>query len=117
MAEYAAGLRKGIREMKKMIAAGQGNEAGQVSPSGGLAQWLIDRFRRVPGTGPRLAMLERISLAPRQSLALIEADGRRLLVATSPQAAPAFFVLDGPDFPVQSEPQGQLTRYPGRISW
>jgi hypothetical protein len=39
---------------------------------------------------PRLELLERIALAPRQSLALVEAEGRRFLVATSPEGAPAF---------------------------
>jgi flagellar biogenesis protein FliO len=43
---------------------------------------------------PRLALLERIALAPRQSLALVEAEGRRFLVATSPEGAPAFYALD-----------------------
>ena len=38
--------------------------------------------------------VERITLAPRQSLALVEAEGRRILVATSPKAAPAFYALD-----------------------
>lgn len=41
-------------------------------------------------------MLERISLAPRQSLALVEADGRRFLVATSAEGTPAFYPLDAP---------------------
>jgi hypothetical protein len=40
-------------------------------------------------------LLERISLAPRQSLALIEAEGRRILVATSAEGGPAFYALDG----------------------
>jgi hypothetical protein len=43
---------------------------------------------------PRLALLERIALAPRQSLALVEADGRRILVATSAEGGPAFYPLD-----------------------
>ncbi len=41
----------------------------------------------------RLAVIERVSLAPRQSLALVEADGIRLLVATSPDASITFFPL------------------------
>ncbi|MGD0892553.1 MAG: flagellar biosynthetic protein FliO [Terracidiphilus sp.] len=60
----------------------------------GLAGWLLDKLRHNTRPRPRLALLERITLAPRQSLALIEADGRRLLVATSPEGAPAFFPLD-----------------------
>jgi hypothetical protein len=39
-------------------------------------------------------LLERITLAPRQSLALIEAEGRRILVATSAEGGPAFYPLD-----------------------
>lgn len=64
---------------------------------GKLAQWLLDRLHRSPQRQPQLALLERIALAPRQSLALVEADGQRLLVATSPECAPAFYVLDAKD--------------------
>jgi hypothetical protein len=39
-------------------------------------------------------LVERITLAPRQSLALIEAEGRRILVATSAEGRPAFYPLD-----------------------
>lgn len=61
---------------------------------GGLAGWVLGRLRRGPRPEPRLALLERITLGPRQSLSLIEADGRRVLVATSPEGAPAFHALD-----------------------
>ena len=61
---------------------------------GGLAGWLLERLRAHRGGQPRLALLERISIAPRQSLALVEAEGRRFLVATSPEGAPAFYALD-----------------------
>jgi hypothetical protein len=54
-----------------------------------LAKWLGRRRRE-----PRLALVERITLAPRQSLALIEAEGRRILVATSAEGGPAFYPLD-----------------------
>ena len=63
-------------------------------PIGGLAGWLLGRLRREGRPAPRLAVLERIALAPRQSLALVEADGRRFLVATSPEGTPAFYPLD-----------------------
>jgi hypothetical protein len=62
---------------------------------GGLAGWLFQRLGKVRRREPRLQLLERISLAPHQSLALIEADGRRLLVATSAVGGPAFYALDG----------------------
>jgi hypothetical protein len=77
--------------MKIGIGAGK-----TVEGAGGLAGWLLDRIRRNVRPRPRLRLLERIALAPRQALALIEADGQRLLVATSPEGAPAFFPLDAP---------------------
>jgi flagellar biogenesis protein FliO len=66
---------------------------------GGLAGWLLGRLRATRRSQSRLALLERIALAPRQSLALVEADGRRFLVATSPEGAPAFYALDGESRP------------------
>jgi hypothetical protein len=79
-------------------------------PGAGLAAWLLDRLRGSRRPQPRLALLERIALAPRQSLALIEAEGRRFLVATSPEGAPAFYPLDG-------EPRAeQPRRSTGRMS-
>lgn len=42
----------------------------------------------------RLAVIERIALAPRHSLALVEAEGRRFLIVISPEGAPAFQALD-----------------------
>jgi flagellar biogenesis protein FliO len=61
---------------------------------GGLAGWLLGRLRVSRRPAPRLVVLERVALAPRQSLALVEADGRRFLVATSPEGAPSFYALD-----------------------
>lgn len=63
--------------------------------AGGLAGFLLKRLRGTRRPQPRLELLERISLAPRQSLALVEAEGRRFLVATSPEGGPAFYALDG----------------------
>lgn len=62
-------------------------------PAGGLASWLLSRIHRTAHTQSRLTLLERISLAPRQSLALVEADGQRLLVATSAEGTPLFYPL------------------------
>lgn len=62
---------------------------------GGVAGWLMKRWRGRKTAQPRLALLDRITLAPRQSLALVEAEGRRILVATSADGGPAFFPLDG----------------------
>jgi flagellar biogenesis protein FliO len=63
--------------------------------AGLLIKQVLGRLRRARRPQPRLELLERISLAPKQSLALVEAEGRRFLVATSPEGAPAFFALDG----------------------
>jgi hypothetical protein len=62
--------------------------------TGGLAGRLASMLRRDPDTAPRLALIERISLSPRQSLVLIEAEGRRFLLATSQEGAPTFYPLD-----------------------
>ena len=61
---------------------------------GGLTGWLLGRLRVARRPPPRLELLERIALAPRQSLALVEAEGRRFLVATSAEGGPAFYALD-----------------------
>jgi hypothetical protein len=61
---------------------------------GGWAGWLLARWHGRRRAEPRLALVERITLAPRQSLALIEAEGRRILVATSAEGGPAFYPLD-----------------------
>jgi flagellar biogenesis protein FliO len=71
-----------------------GTKRTEGATAGGLAGWLLARLRRDFHPRPRLALLERIALAPRQSLALVEAEGRRFLVATSPEGAPAFYALD-----------------------
>lgn len=95
------------------------------APIGGLAGWiwervwqrrLLDRWMpRRPGErkGPRLRLVERIALAPRQSLALVEAEGRRFLVATSAEGGPAFYALDERAGGVAAHP----VRRPARISW
>ena len=76
---------------------GQGTNKGQTEAPkpGGLAGWLWSRLGRNERPRPSLALVERITLAPRQSLALIEAEGRRFLVATSAEGSPAFYALDG----------------------
>lgn len=69
----------------------ENRKAGTAS---GLAGWLLGRLRGGSGSQPKLALVERITLAPRQTLALVEAEGRRFLIATSPEGAPAFYALD-----------------------
>ena len=79
----------------------------------GLAAWLLGRLRGQAQPRPSLTMLERITLAPRQSLALVEAEGRRFLVATSAEGSPTFHALDENAGNVHSR------RNPGRtrVSW
>lgn len=76
-----------------MFSENKGNQAKVPSP-GGLAGWLIERIGRRQKRQPRLELIERISLAPRQSLALVEVEGRRVLVACSADSTPAFLPLN-----------------------
>jgi len=96
------------------------NQSAKTAPAGGVAGWLLGRWRAGSRPQPKLELLERITLAPRQSLALVEAEGRRFLVATSPEGAPAFYALDeGP----QPAAVNGFTRQRGparaavRVSW
>ncbi|MGC1463914.1 MAG: flagellar biosynthetic protein FliO [Terracidiphilus sp.] len=91
---------------------GKGGSAQAASTLGGLAGFVLRPFlKKLRGvhSPPRLELLERISLAPHQSLALVEAEGRRFLVATSADGGPAFYPLDSGARPV-------LLRVP-RVSW
>ena len=89
-----------------------------ISQSGrGLAAWLLERLRRGSRPEPRLALLERVTLAPRQSLALVEAEGRRFLVATSQEGGPAFYALDGQESPVGKARRIRRSSTAGRIAW
>ena len=93
----------------------QQHAAPQIS---GLAGWLIRRLRKKESTQPRLSLLDRIALAPRQSLALVEAEGRRILVATSAEGGPAFYALD--EVAARRMSQGAGTRSAdraARVSW
>jgi hypothetical protein len=64
------------------------------TPALGWAGRLLQRLRSGRRSPPHLALVERIALAPRQSLTLVEAEGRRILVATSAEGAAAFYALD-----------------------
>lgn len=77
----------------------------------------IGKLRGRDHVPPRLTLVERIALAPHQSLALVEAEGRRLLVATSPEGAPAFYALDEKR---QAKVYARASRFnsdQGRVSW
>jgi len=84
---------------------------------GGLVEWLLARLRRSSQPEPRLALLERVTLAPRQSLALVEAEGRRFLVATSQEGGPAFYALDGEELPASKARRTRRSSVAGRIAW
>jgi len=95
-----------------MKQRGTGGEGVALSSPWGVAGWLFGRLWGGGRARPRLRLLERIALAPRQSLALVEAEGRRFLVATSAEGAPAFYALDE-----RARPAGALVRPAARISW
>lgn len=86
--------------------------SGKTHRVGGWAGWLVDRFRGRCGPRPRLELVERIALGPRHSLALVEAEGRRILVATSAEGGPAFYPLEGRSSTVSARAAGAA-----RVSW
>jgi len=93
-----------------------GSELAGQGP-GGLTGWLLRRLRRGNnGSGPRLALLERIALTPKQSLALVEAEGRRFLVATPAEGSPVFYALDERARPAGRE-YGSSRPAAVRVSW
>jgi hypothetical protein len=103
-------MRERGREMKREL-----NE--KRAAAGGLAGWVMSRLRRGSrAPRPRLELLERIALAPRQSLALVEAEGRRFLVATSPEGAPAFYALEDRGGQGGARQTGPM-RPVARVSW
>lgn len=92
-----------------MLGRGSGQDRSEPRKPGGLAGWIWSRLGASRRPRPHLALLERITLAPRQSLAMIEADGRRFLVATSAEGSPAFYALD-------AAPRPEV-RTRARVSW
>lgn len=76
---------------------------------GGLAGWLLARWRNRTRPRPRLELVERITLAPRQTLSLVDAEGQRILIASSPEGGPAFYPL--------SSAKSTTNRPHRRISW
>jgi flagellar biogenesis protein FliO len=90
---------------------------GSAGSATGWAGWLLERWQRRRRAEPRLALVERITLAPRQSLALIEAEGRRILVATSAEGGPAFYPLDENASSRTSRETQRALRGRPRASW
>ena len=80
---------------------------------------------------PRLAVLDRITLGPKQNVALVEVEGRRFLIATGPDGSPCFHALEQagqaltPHLVRRSDQVGNEARVTsldraaraGRISW
>jgi flagellar biogenesis protein FliO len=91
-------------------------ESARTMLVGGVTGWLLSRLRTGERARPRLELVERITLGPRQSLALVEAEGRRFLVATSPEGAPAFYPLDGAGR-LSAAPASGPARQGARVSW
>jgi hypothetical protein len=94
------------------------NSGGSKATAAGLGGWVLERLRGSGRPRPRLALIERIALAPKQSLALVEAEGRRFLVATSTEGSPVFYPLDAKSL------SGDSIRYArsspvhsARVSW
>ena len=75
----------------------------------GLAGWLLARFNRQQRPQPRLELIEKIALAPRQSLALVEVEGKKFLVACSADSTPAFL-----EIAAGARVRGHSA---GRVSW
>jgi flagellar biogenesis protein FliO len=89
---------------------------------GGWAVWLMGKVHKAQTAKPRLALLDRITLAPRQSLALVEAEGKRMLVATSAEGGPAFYPLGetaGADGRTRTGARraSRAAAQPSRVSW
>jgi hypothetical protein len=87
----------GTRGMTQRADEGSAEMTRSAPTIGGLAGWLLARLGPHRRPRPSLALIERITLAPRQSLALVEAEGRRFLIATSAEGAPAFYALEDKD--------------------
>jgi flagellar biogenesis protein FliO len=102
-----------------MMDARNGKSSWAAMSGERLLDWLRGRLHGPRRTPSRLALVERIALAPRQSLALVEAEGRRFLVATSPEGGPAFYALDerARARAVISGRSVGTVRSAGRVSW
>jgi len=73
----------------------------------GLAGWLLRWWRNRAAPASRLMLLDRIAIGPRQALVLVEADGVRVLIATSPEGASTFLPLHPAVTQALSLPQDQ----------
>lgn len=76
--------------------------------------WVLVRLRRSEHREQQLRLIQRIAVAPKQSLALVEVEGRRLLLATGSDGSPAFFALGHAE---ERTVRGIAHRGGRRISW
>jgi len=67
--------------------------SGQTLAKKGLAVWLIGKLRPQVDSMPRVRILERIRVTPRQVLILVEVEGERLLMGASDGSTPAFHLV------------------------
>jgi len=95
-----AGDRTSFKGFEGQSLHGQGlheRAAGsQTILQNGLTGWLLRLWQRAAERRLRpsqLALIERISLGPKHVLALVEAEGMHVLVATSAEGAAAFYPL------------------------
>jgi flagellar biogenesis protein FliO len=61
---------------------------------GGWAGWLMKRLHAGRRERPRLEFVERITIGARQTVALIDAEGQRLLIVCTAEGAPAIYPLN-----------------------
>lgn len=92
-----------------MLLGAEKKRFGFSLPAGWTGR-LLARFARRQQPQPRLELIERITLAPRQSLALVEAEGRRFLVACSADSTPAFY-------PISAGRAQAVPSRMARVSW
>ena len=103
--EAGTGLMK--RQEMELRQRRMGGWAGRL-----LNGWLAG-IRKGEAEAPRLALIERIALAPRHSLALVEAEGQRFLVSIPTDGSPAFLALGK-----KAGGEGRAgSRGPVRVSW
>jgi len=106
------------KEVREDMEQRNQKSEGSKTTAVGLGGWVLERFRRPGRAQPRLTLVERIALSPKQSLALVEAEGRRFLVATSAEGTPVFYPLD-PDGLAGGQIRSGRPRpvHPARLSW
>lgn len=81
----------------------------------GIVGRLFGHIHQIAATPRRLAVVQRISVGPRQSIALIEADGEALLVGTSSEGPPQFYRISSKS-PSRGQEWGPEIRMEGTVS-